>query len=361
MGVAGKKNAVLAVSFILFWCVSVYYAVMITSDDTGAPAVDSKDKLLAVLADNIAELNTKIYVNTQGIPAESADIDICDYFQNVLRARVNWWNYTADGRQYTYREYDITYSMYANVGNALRTGVTASLAPDEKQVYDKIKEIIAGYVKPGMSDYEKELSLHDYLVCHTAFDSSPANEAAWDSHTPYGALIKGAAVCNGYSDSFKLLMNAAGLECDIVYGEAVIDGVSQKHAWNRVKIGDGYYLADVAWDDAFPNLPGVAAYDYFNVTDEMISADHTPYARDKACTADEYNYFVYNNLLAHNQTDADNIIKRGLARGARVIYMRGAGFDVSRINFQALADYHQANNGISYSVNPRMNVMRIIL
>jgi len=335
--------------------------VVINSNEPSAPVADSKDALLAVIENNITEQNTKFYVNTVDLSSDTIDLNICDYFLNVQKADTSWWSYTAEGIKYTYIEYDVTYSMYANVSKAIKTGDVKSLAADEKQVYDKVNQIISDYVTPDMSDYEKELVLHDYLVRNTAYDTSPSGQIPWDSHTPYGALINGVAVCNGYSDSFKLLMDAAGIECDIVYGEAARDGTTVKHAWNRVRIDGDYYLVDVTWDDVFPDMPDVVVYDYFNVTDNMIGADHTPYTTEHECVSDKYNYFVYNNLLVSDQKDIDNIIKSSLDKGISDIFMRGVNFDVSRMSFQAFAEYFQSNANIKYSVNPRMNVMRIIL
>jgi hypothetical protein len=212
-----------------------------------------------------------------------------------------------------------------------------------------------------MSEYERELVLHDYLIRNTVYDASPGDEIPWDSHTPYGALIKGVAVCNGYSDSFKLLMDAAGVDCGIVYGEAGVNGETVKHAWNRVRIDGEYYLVDATWDDAFPDMPDVVIYDYFNLTDEMMGVDHSPYAVEHESVSDRYNYFVYNKLLASDQSAVNEIVKSGLQSGARAIYLRGVNYDVSRMSFEAFAEYFRISSNLKYSVNPRLNIMRIIL
>ena len=330
--------------------------VKITSNTATEPTINSKEQLLAVIEGNISGLNNKFSVDTVNLSSDTIGMNICDYFLNVLEARTKWWNYSSDGKKYTYIEYDVTYSMYANVSKAIKTGEIKTLAADELLVYNKVRQIVDLYVKPEMSEYEKELMLHNYLVINTAYDSSQISDIPWDSHTPYGALIKGVAVCNGYSDSFKLLMDAVGIECDIVYGDAEINGEIQKHAWNRVKIDSDYYLVDVTWDDAFPKIPSVVGYDYFNLTDEMMNVDHTPYKTDHESVSDKYNYFVYNNLLVSDQADVNRIIKTSLQKGARTIYMRGVNFDISRMSFGALAGNYKAK-----SVNPRMNVMSIIL
>ena len=335
--------------------------VLVSSNETIMPVVNSKEELLAVIEENITEQKTKFYVDTVDLSSDTVSLNICDYFLNVHQAQTKWWNYSAAGNKYTYIQFDITYSMYANVSKAIKTGDTKTLAADETQVYNEVNRIVAENIRRDMSDYDKELILHDYLIKNTVFDTSPIDKVPWDSHTPYGALINGVAVCNGYSDSFKLLMDAVGIDCDIVYGEAGNNGQTQKHAWNRVKIGGDYYLVDVTWDDAFPNVPNSVAYDYFNLTDEMMNVDHKPYAIEHESVSDKYNYFVYNNLLVYDQSGINKIIKSSLNNGAQYIYMRGVGFDVSRMSFEAFAEYYRTSTEIQYSVNPRLNVMRIIL
>jgi len=335
--------------------------VKIVANTATEPTANSKEQLLAVIEGNINSLNNKFSIDTVGLPSDTIGMNICDYFLNVLEARTKWWNYSSDGKKYTYIEYDVTYSMYANVSKAIKTGETRTLAPEELEVYNKVRKIVELYVKPGMSEYEKELILHDYLIVNTTYDTSPIKEIPWDSHTPYGALIKGVAVCNGYSDSFKLLMDAVGIECDIIYGDAETKGVIQKHAWNRVKIEGDYYLVDATWDDAFPETPGVVAYDYFNLTDKMMNVDHTPYRIDHESVSDKYNYFVYNNLLVYDQVGINSIIRTSLQKGARSIFMRGVRYDISQMSFEAFAEYLKTNPAIMYNVNSKMNIMRIIL
>ena len=62
-----------------------------------------------------------------------------------------------------------------------------------------------------------------------------------DSHSIYGCLVQGKAVCNGYAMAFK----AIAVQCGIpnVYA------TSPNHIWNKVKIGKTWYHVDVTWND----------------------------------------------------------------------------------------------------------------
>jgi hypothetical protein len=138
-------------------------------------------------------------------------------------------------------------------------------------VYDKAKNIISSVTNSSMSDLEKELAIHEYVVKNTAYDfDNYINERVTeDSYTAYGTLINGKAVCQGYADTMKLLLNLAGIEAHVVVGYA-----KQPHAWNLVKIDGEYYHLDATWDDPVPDEGNNVRYSYFNVSDEEISKDH---------------------------------------------------------------------------------------
>jgi hypothetical protein len=48
----------------------------------------------------------------------------------------------------------------------------------------------------------------------------------------------------------------------------------QYHAWNIVKLDGKHYAMDVTWDDPVNAKKGKYYYNYFNITDKKISADH---------------------------------------------------------------------------------------
>jgi len=145
-------------------------------------------------------------------------------------------------------------------------------------VREKVKEIISAQIKPGMTDYNKEKALHDYIINHSQYDyeNLTNNTIPNDSYTPYGVLILGRGVCQGYAEAFALLSKEAGLECQVITGEAYGFNQWGSHAWNMIKIGDKYYHIDVTFDD--PVVEGgneVLSYDYYNLTDTEMAKDHT--------------------------------------------------------------------------------------
>lgn len=116
---------------------------------------------------------------------------------------------------------------------------------------NEVNNVLAATVKSGMSDAEKALSVHDYLVSNIAYDVDYSNE---DMYNAYGALIEKEAVCQGYTLLYMMLLRREGIECTYVRSP------STNHIWNIVKIGASWYHVDVTADD--PTVNNVDAIGY---------------------------------------------------------------------------------------------------
>ncbi|MFZ5351617.1 MAG: leucine-rich repeat domain-containing protein [Bacillota bacterium] len=150
---------------------------------------------------------------------------------------------------------------------------TYSLA-EAKEILKEAKKIIAKAVKPGMSDYEKELAIHNVLLESVRYDyQNLINDTLpFESYHPYGLLVNKTGVCNAYAHSFKILLNLVGIECIVVVG----DTSAGLHAWNIVKLDDEYYYVDPTWNDPpfeYYNKD-IINYDYFNITGGQMAKDH---------------------------------------------------------------------------------------
>ncbi|MFL0252195.1 leucine-rich repeat domain-containing protein [Clostridium neuense] len=137
-------------------------------------------------------------------------------------------------------------------------------------VYNKCKEILKSIIKPEMSDLQKEKAIHDYIVLNAKYDyyNYVKNTVPQDDYSPYGILINGTGVCNGYAYTTQLLLNMAGVNCIVVVG--TVNGES--HAWNIVQIGGKNYQLDTTWDDS--DIEEDVSYEYFNISDSEMAKDH---------------------------------------------------------------------------------------
>ncbi len=157
---------------------------------------------------------------------------------------------------------------------AYTSGDTSALSPKNAAIYECVTEAIAALITDGMSDYEKELALHDYIIDVSDYDRAELYPGLGspdpDNSNPYGTLINGRAICSGYSGTFQLFMDMLGIECVTVNGAANAD--REEHAWNMVRLGGEWYCVDVTWDDPVGLVTNsdFERHQYFNVTSEYL-------------------------------------------------------------------------------------------
>ena len=139
--------------------------------------------------------------------------------------------------------------------------------------------VLAAAVTSEMTDLQKVLAIHDYLVLNCEYDqkSVESGSVPSDSFTAYGVFVNRIAVCQGYSAAFQMLMNRLGIACVAVQSNAM------NHAWNLVRVNDQWYHVDATWDDPVPDRPGEVRHNAFMQSDAGISdARNRHYSWDAA-------------------------------------------------------------------------------
>ena len=185
--------------------------------------------------------------------------------------------------------------------------------PEAYKLYDKVVYIIDEIIEPGMTDYEKELAIHDYIVLNCEYVYTDYSKEY--AYRAYGALVQGKAVCNGYAEAMALLLSCVDVENYIMTGEAGTEQDNrQLHAWNAVKLDGEWYQVDATWDDPIPDRGSFAGHMYFNVTDDIMDDTHS-WDEDlyDDCDSTFYNYFEYNNLVT-DYSGLDEIISATAAK-----------------------------------------------
>lgn len=163
---------------------------------------------------------------------------------------------------------------------AWQSGDPSALSGKNRAVYEACQSVLEELISEGMSEYEKELAVHDWMIGWGSYDSEqlshhPNGQSDPDNTNPYGFLLSGKGICTGYSTTFQLLMDLVGIPCVTVEGTA--HGGGAEHAWNLVQLEGEWYGVDVTWDDPMWADPvsQQAAHRYFNVTSEYLRAhDH---------------------------------------------------------------------------------------
>lgn len=158
---------------------------------------------------------------------------------------------------------------------AWRSGETGRLSEKNRLILDRCSEVIAANITDQMSEYEKELAIHDWIIGWAEYDPE-ANSHAPDAHpdpdnnNPYGILYQKVGICQGYSSTFQLFMDLLGIECITVEGTAY--NGTEEHAWNMVRLDGEWYCVDVTWDDPVGLYwkDEALQHSYFNVTSQKL-------------------------------------------------------------------------------------------
>lgn len=177
------------------------------------------------------------------------------------------------------------------ISDAFLSGDTSHLSEIDKSIYEKAIEIIRDVITDDMSDYEKELAIHDYLTLHTTYDTDSLGilgKHSENADNPYGALINTKAICTGYTTTFKMFMDMFEIPNIVILAK---DAGDDDHAWNIVKLDNDWYYVDTTWDDPVPdeeNRP--ALHKYFNVTEDFLKNNKHVWDSSKLPKADNTKY-----------------------------------------------------------------------
>jgi hypothetical protein len=226
---------------------------------------------------------------------------------------------------------------------------------------NKADEIIKNIIKPGMSDYEKVLAVHDYIIISSRYDGLNAdnNTVPQEEHEAYGVLVKGTGVCDSYAKAVKLLLDKAEVGCIIVEGSKA-GAIGQRlsdidHAWNIVKLDGEYYHADATWDDVSENKDSIGlVYHHLNLNDEEMRKTHI-WDRSKypVCTGTKYNYFRYNKLIANNRNETLKMLVKAISGGQKKLSVKITDYKSSTYDMEELIEKAAGKSGINGRINAR--------
>lgn len=157
---------------------------------------------------------------------------------------------------------------------------------------DKEIDIIFSNINENMSDFEKELILHDYVANNTEYYSyENLEDIPRECHNIYGTLIDKKAVCDGFAKTMKLLLDKNNIENIIVTGSLK----KESHAWNMIKLNNEWYNLDLTSNKSIKTEEkDYTIHSYFNITDDLIYKTHKFDEKDILPIAanEEQNYYL---------------------------------------------------------------------
>lgn len=181
-----------------------------------------------------------------------------------------------------------------------KTPISADYVPqytmdrnERKEAQRKINvwtaDCLAG-IAPGASDYDKALYVYEYIIDH-------ADYRVVEDNSIVNIMLGGAGLCGCYAKTAQYILNASGVPCSYVGGEAG----GENHAWNLIWLDGNPCWMDPTWGD--PVFEGGdpndgPAYEYFAMTTKELRRTHTlddPRSMPD-CDSPEYGYHWHSGL-----------------------------------------------------------------
>lgn len=157
-----------------------------------------------------------------------------------------------------------------------------SLVPGMLEEIDAETRLALSYTDDGMSDYEKALVIHNYIVTNYEYDGT------YTIANIYDFVDKKTGVCQAYSLMYMYVMQKAGIPCTTAPSDEM------GHIWNMVRLDGAWYHADLTYDDPDVNsagdVIGYCSYKYFLKSDSYMLSDGLHYGWESDCAADSTLY-----------------------------------------------------------------------
>ena len=142
-----------------------------------------------------------------------------------------------------------------------------SLAPMNDVQAQEIKAFVDEQIVKGETeDYKKARLIYDWITKNVRYAGSNDTDIGL---APYDVFTKKVAVCGGYSNLYKAMLNAADIPAIYVIGWAG----GQGHAWNLVYADGEWFYSDTTWGATYPDLyfePDVTWFSGSHKTQDLV-------------------------------------------------------------------------------------------
>ena len=299
----------------------------------------------------------------QKLPSENVK-KVC----NLVYLEENNLYYINEYSQY----YNGTTGLVSKVGLSYRyTSMTVDII--NKEVEAKAKQILAK-ITPQMSVVDKIKLFHDEIILNCSYNTTSEYKT-----TPYGALVSGEALCEGYSRAFALLCNKVGIE-NLFATSAPVG--NEQHMWNMVKLNGYWYNIDLTSDDPISADerigPDYICYNYFLFKNTEFGRpnvlDNSLFTLPQA-TASQFNYFNYYGLYAASYNQFETLLGTEILKAlqskdkyvniklaSKDLYQEAAD-NLTNEKLSTLFDYFDSQTGHEgsyyYSLSPELNIIQV--
>lgn len=143
------------------------------------------------------------------------------------------------------------------------------------RLYEAFKEDILSLITKDMTDFQKAVTVHDYIVMNLKYDTS------YNVYDAVNMALGGSGVCQGYAQMFyDICANELGMGCGFAVGQNKTPG-DAGHIWNVINIDGAWYHTDATYDDplfrdsetkALTDAPLRVSHNYFLISDEKLKS-----------------------------------------------------------------------------------------
>lgn len=147
-------------------------------------------------------------------------------------------------REQSYQEYNSAALKFISYFNAedFKTW-DQSIAPMTETEANEIKATVDTIIEGETEDYKKAYAILEWIsknIKYAGADQTPGL-------SPYQVFDSGIAVCGGYSNLYKAMLNLAGIPSVLVYGSTPYGA----HEWNVVYAGGEWFYSDSTWGTGY--------------------------------------------------------------------------------------------------------------
>lgn len=143
------------------------------------------------------------------------------------------------------------------------------------RLYEAFKEDILSLITEDMTDFQKAVTVHDYIVMNLKYDTS------YNVYDAVNMALGGSGVCQGYAQMFyDICANELGMGCGFAVWNNKTPGEAG-HIWNVIKIDGKWYHTDATCDDplfidsetkTLIDAPLRVSHNYFLVSDKKLKS-----------------------------------------------------------------------------------------
>lgn len=252
-----------------------------------AQLTDNEVAFIECILDGFSKLSEEINVESYKISIERFG----DLYNNLSTALQN------DHPEIFYLEkvgyrYNPTTQVVTSISPVYIDSV--QLTPMLETIENEVKNI-KSQTNEQMTDFEKILAVHDYIVANYEYDGD------YEIRTLYPMIVEKKAVCQGYAYLFQIAMKELGFEC------VTVPSNECSHMWNKIKLNGEWYNVDLTSDDPTKNRSTNISHEYFLLNDDEIKNDKTklhlswnPYKWDGKTPVETSDSTAYSDSIVHD-------------------------------------------------------------